>query len=128
MRQCPASRGGLTIHPQYLEMVFVTVLHVERRACGTLGWLRENIHKSGQFRFTIRSCQTARSFLLPSSHYQVGTVPLMTGVAPATGPVLFGGGVQVIRGFSVISGKKTKKIGGFDQHDWWKIRVNLLPW
>lgn len=36
-----ASRGGLTIHPQYMGMVSVTVLYVERRACGTLGWLGE---------------------------------------------------------------------------------------
>lgn len=80
--------------------------------------------KSGQFRFTIRSCQTARSFLLPSSHYQIGTAPLTSGVASAAvqeghrSCFILGGGGQVIRGFSVISGKKTKKIGSFDQHDW----------
>lgn len=78
-----------------------------------------SVHKSGQFRFTVRSCQTARSFLSPSSHYQIGTALLTSGVASAAVQVLFYfGGGQVIRGFSVISGKKTKKIGSFDQHDW----------
>lgn len=59
------------------------------------GLIWGNSHKSGVFRFTIRSCQTARTFLLPSSHCRVGTVPLMSGVVSAAGQeVRFGlGGV-----------------------------------
>lgn len=85
------------------------------------------IHKSGLFRFTIRSCQTARSFILPSSHYRVGTAPPVPGLAsaagqesPRSGFMLVGwvvvvvvegggGGYQVARGSSAISGKRKKK-------------------
>lgn len=77
----------------------------DRVVCGAscvwnfgLAW--GNVHKSGQFKFTIRSCQTARSFLLPSYHYQIGTAPLTSSVASAAAQVghrscfILGGGVR----------------------------------
>lgn len=77
----------------------------DRVVCGAscvwdfgLAW--GTVPKSGQFRFTVRSCQTARSFLLPSSHYQIGTALLTSGVASAAvqeghrSCFILGGGVR----------------------------------
>lgn len=86
----PVSRGPGSYNPSMVPGNVCNMFLWDRVLCGVsyvcnFGLTWGTIHKSGLFRFTFRSCQTARSFLLPSSHYRVGTAPLMSGLVSAAG-------------------------------------------
>lgn len=130
----PASGGGgVKIHPQYLGMVFVTVLYVERRACGTLGWLGEPFTSQVSLGLLLEAAKLPGLFycrLLITKLVQRCSRPLWHQLRcrRVTGPVLFWEGGPGHKRVQCNLRQKTKKIGSFDQHDWWRIRVNLLPW
>lgn len=123
----PASGGGggLTIHPQYLGMVFVTVLYVERRACGTLGWLGEPFTSQVSLGLLLEAAKLPGLFycrLLITKLVQRRSrlVWHQLRCRRVTGPVLFweGGGGSGHKRVQCNLRQKTKKIGSFDQHDW----------
>lgn len=116
---------------------------VECHTCVTgLTW--GSVPRSGLFRFTVRSCQTARSFLMLCSLYRVATAPLTSGLVSAAGQeshrwgfILVewagggggggGGDVRSQEGSVQSQAKKLKqtkkKIRGFDQHNRCRISV-----
>lgn len=121
----PVFRGPGSYNPSMVPENVCNMFLWDRVLCGVsyvcnFGLTWGTIHKSGLFRFTIRSCQTAWSFLLPSSHYRVGTAPLMSGLVSAAGQeshrsdfilvgwvvVVGGGGVRSQKGSVQSQAKK----------------------
>lgn len=115
--------GGLTIHPQCLGMVFVTVLYVERRACGTLGWLGETFTSQVSLGLLLEAAKLPGLFycrLLITKLVQRRSRPVWHQLRcrRVTGPVLFWEGGSGHKRVQCNLRQKTKKSGSFDQHDW----------